>query len=370
MIRHAIIGCGGISRAHLRGLKTLKDEGLDKIELTALCDVDESRVRAFAEEAREQLGARPQCFTDYREMLDKAELDSVGVNTHHKSHYPISRDCLDAGVHVFVEKPVSITPSSARRLIAFAKEKGKTLGVAENYRRAPERRAIKRILDEGVIGSPYLIIKQFASVGSAVFCRTPWRHLKEEGGPGPIFDNGVHDADLFLYWLGEVDEAASYHARFEPHRRTDDLEVRPTNEDTDVTVLKFKSGALGDWVCSWAGHGAGMGQQVILCSKGSLNGAALTLDGQETIPGDEVVRRYAGDVRSDSFATELEDWADALMEGREPETNGEAGYKAMCLSYAALESAVIGRPVKVAQIESGELHAYEDTVHEAMGGEW
>lgn len=371
-IKYAIVGCGGMSLGHLAGLAQLQKEGQELYELVAVCDIDTKRAEAFAVKAKEVLGNRdnmPEIFTSHQEMLKKSAVEAVGINTHHRSHHEIAFDVLEAKRHVIVEKPLALTPSLGREMIERAQKNKVTLAVAENYRRSPGSRALKAALEEGLLGRPYFIVQQFAGVGSAVFCRTPWRHLKAEGGAGPIFDNGVHDADLFLYWIGEVDEVASYHAVFEKYRQTEDIRVTPTAEDTDVTILKFANGVLGHWLCSWAGHGKGFSQTMIYGSKGSIAslpegqpGKEITLDSGEKLSEQDLIKKYAPNVRTDTVASELEDFALAIRQGRKPETDGETGLKAMCISYAALESATIGKPVKVKDVLEGRTRVYEDSV--------
>lgn len=363
-LKFAIVGCGGMAGGHLAALAQLQREGQELYELVAVCDIDRKRAEAFAAKTRKFLGSRPEVFTSHKEMLKKSEAEAVGINTHHRSHHEIAFDVLEAEKHVIIEKPLALTPSLGREMIESAQKKGVTLAVAENYRYGPGCRAIKAALMSGLLGRPYFIIKQFAGVGSEVFCRTPWRHLKKEGGAGPIFDNGVHDADLFLYWFGEVDEVASYHTVFEKHRQTEDIRVTATAEDTDVTILKFANGALGHWLCSWAGHGKGFSQTMIYGSKGSITSSPfeVTLDSGEKLSEQDLIKKYAPNVRTETVVSELEDFALAIIKGRKPETDGETGLKAMCVSYAALESATVGKPVKVKDVWEGRARAYEDSV--------
>ncbi len=364
-LKMGFVGTGGMARGHLRGLATLKEEGKAPFEVVAACDVVWERAHDFAEQAQQTLGGKCAVYTDYREMLADGKVEAVNLVVHHAGHHEIGIPVMKAKKHLIVEKPLALTPGLGRKMIQAAKKAGVTLCVAENYRFSPWNRALKRAIEGGLVGEVYFALKEFAGVGSDIFCGTPWRHSKALGGAGPIFDNGVHDADLFLYLMGEVDEAVSMNARFEKVRTDGKRRIRPTAEDADATVLRFKSGALGHWFCSWAGHGKGFGLFYLYGSKGCVLDNTVHLDGREPLSSDELVARFAPKVRKDTVASELVDFAEAIRKGRKPEIDGEQGLRAVCVSFAALESALTRQPVKVRDVFTGRAHAYEDTVLEA-----
>lgn len=115
-------------------------------------------------------------------MIKKAALDAVSIVVGHRAHHKIALPCLKAGLHVLVEKPLAITIKAGWTMIEDAERSGRILAVAENYRRTPENRAVKFGIDKGVIGAPYMIFHQWDGVGNAIFCETPWRHMKLEVG--------------------------------------------------------------------------------------------------------------------------------------------------------------------------------------------
>ena len=143
MLNYAIIGCGGMSGGHLRGLAALKNEGINKLDLVAVCDICEERLSTFAVSALEQLGKRPEVYTSVDMMLEEADIAASGVNTHHRTHHVLARKCIEAGKHVLIEKPLALTPSLGRELIGLAEQRGVTLAVAENYRRSPACRSAR-----------------------------------------------------------------------------------------------------------------------------------------------------------------------------------------------------------------------------------
>jgi len=351
--------------SHLRALEVLANEGRQPFSVVAACDIDLSRAASFAERAQAITQRKPNVYADFREMLASEKIDAVNLCVHHAGHHEIGLEVLKAKKHLIVEKPLALTPGLGRKMIQAAKRAGVVLCVAENYRFSPANRALKKALQAGIIGAIYFILKQFGGVGNSIFCGTPWRHSQALCGPGPIFDNGVHDADLFLYLVGDVEEVVSMNAQFEKRRGDGKRTIRPTNEDVDASVLRFQNGALGHWFCSWAAHGEHFSQFLIYGSKGCVKDRVVHVEGKEPVSLDDLVQKYAPKVRRDSVASELEDFARAIRTGTRPEIDGEQGLRALSVSYAAMESALVRHPVRPRDIYTGKAHAYEDTVLEA-----
>ena len=99
LVKVGLIGGGGIANAHATGYR----EHADVITVAAIADVDQSTAQRRAEE----LGAAP--YADYRQMIAEADLDAVDICLPHHLHYPVTEACVKADVHVFLEKPVSIS---------------------------------------------------------------------------------------------------------------------------------------------------------------------------------------------------------------------------------------------------------------------
>src|SRR5438309_11002121 len=109
MTAGAVIGCGTISIVHLGSISSL-----DGVDLVGVCDTDADRAAAVGREYQ------VPWFTDHAEMLATVRPEVVHICTPHDQHVPVAIDCLDAGVHVLVEKPVAATVAEAERLIEAA----------------------------------------------------------------------------------------------------------------------------------------------------------------------------------------------------------------------------------------------------------
>jgi len=108
-IRVGVIGCGGMGTEHIKALLKMRDA--DNVEITAVCDVFDKRAHAAAA----MTGARE--FRDYRKLLELKEVDYVLVATPEHWHYRMALDAIEAGKHIYVEKPMTQTSEQARRLV-------------------------------------------------------------------------------------------------------------------------------------------------------------------------------------------------------------------------------------------------------------
>jgi len=313
-IKIGIIGCGGMAKAHLRGIKTLKEEKNDLFSIEAVCDLEKEKTKFFSREVLNLFGNQPLIYTDVNELLKREDIEAVSICTTHTTHYPLTKKAIDAGKHIIVEKPLAITLSQGRKIVELVEKNKIVLAVAENYRRTPLNRAIKKMLKEKLIGEPYFFLYQWAGVGDKIFCGTPWRHKRSESGGGCMFDNGVHDSDLMQYWFGEVDKVYGIMKTYIP------------------AIVSFKSGVNGSWMGSWAAN-KGFHYVEIIGSKGTYHGdKGVELKSGKTISREELIKKYASNIREDSVATEYEDFHRAITNNKIPETDAlwgsDYGYEA------------------------------------------
>ena len=321
-------------------------------------------------------------------------------------HHGIVCQALDLGLHVLVEKPLAITVRTCRMMIDAAARNGRLLSVAENYRRDPSARLVRHLLERGAIGRPYLGTFHSLSPGNEIFI-TPWRHLKERGGP--LVDMGVHFTDLIRYQLGDVSEVYGDVRLLEPVRRKPgslnspyafyrdryrdmESEVPATAEDMSVAILHMVSGAVVNWVVGVGGTGSLGGNQImgaagVIGSYGTRGGGITlrTSSGEqdfESLVGAETnfaleplaarffpSRMAAGDPAVDwkLLALELYELAEAILNGRDLEVDGLEGLKDVAAVYAIFESSLAGRAVTMSEVESGELYGYQAEIDAALG---
>jgi predicted dehydrogenase len=412
-VKLAIVGCGGMGRRHLRGLARLMSSSMANVELTAICDLNRDNAEFLADEAAELLGARPPIYGDIARMVREVDgLEAADVTTDAGSHHRVATACLEAGLHVLCEKPLAVTLRGCNIVIDAARRAGRTLSVAENYRRDPTNRLARALIDDGAIGQPRLMVETSIGGGDRISI-TPWRHMKHTGTI--ILDAGVHYADILRYYLGEVRSVFGETRLHEKIRRNTASpgpggfyarwsadfpeQIEPTGEDALYAHIAYESGAIGSWIYDNAGHGKPARGRHVYGSKGSLecpgdrNGRPikLHLDDGTTVDDAEILD-YAPSYRLSPLAAELfggdrvwtydfdfnetdsrilaleyHELGECVRTGAQPEVTGEEARLDVALNYAPFESGRIGRPVTLDELISGKVDAYQREIDEMLG---
>lgn len=228
-IRGAVIGYGGAFNMGRGHLNWMREAGITP---TAACDLDETRVRAAAEDFP---GIRT--YTTVEALLDDVEIDLVTLITPHNTHAPLAIQCAEAGKAVICEKPMCLTVQEATDMIDAARRNGVMLSVFHNRRHDGDFQALKEaIVEKKLLGDVFSIQAGFAGYGHPGHW---WRSDKAISG-GAFYDWGAH----FLDWILNLmpgQRVVSVTGYF--HKRVwHDV----TNEDHVQAVLRFDSGAHAD----------------------------------------------------------------------------------------------------------------------------
>lgn len=189
-IRVAIIGTGNISHCHMGGYKTYAD----KCEVVAVCDIDEEKVKKYAEKY-----SVPAYYTDYNEMLAKEKIDAVSVCTWNAEHKGATVAALRAGCKVLCEKPMAMNTAEGEEMMAVSKETGNLLMIGFVRRFGNDAAIMKKFLEGGTMGDLYY--------AKATYLRRNgwpggWFGDKRYAGGGPLIDLGVHVIDLVRFLAG------------------------------------------------------------------------------------------------------------------------------------------------------------------------
>jgi UDP-N-acetyl-2-amino-2-deoxyglucuronate dehydrogenase len=374
-LKLAFMGTGGIASAHLRGVAEVNQQrgaSTERLyELVALADPRPEAREALAAEAETTLGQRPSVYSDYRQMLEREALDVAALLVPHNLHWTIARDCLDAGLHLQVQKPIALTIAEGRRIIEYAQEKGRAMVVSEPAVLGRKTRAILGALRDGsLVGTPTMLLDYAVTIlYGGFFAGTPWRHLKGMAGAGWFVDHGVHRAHWFLEALGRVAEAYAQAKTFEPVRRDERHGTFTVDtEDCAMATLRFETGALGHWLVASAGHGARFGAVQVYGTQGivSFDSNTVQQDRGEVHQVDAMIQPLLDErIPADPMAHSFAELHALITAGSAPISSGEQALEALAVVYACLEAATTGRPTMVADVLSGAAHAYEDTIEAA-----
>lgn len=390
----ALVGAGFMGRRHLLGYAALRRAGYERIEVTAILDLDADTANARADEAEQLLGLRPRVYTDLSEMLTTdVEVAAVDIVTDPRTHHQIAVAAMEAGRDVVCEKPLALTVRTGAQMVAAAERTGRVLATAENYRRGGSNRLAKAVVDAGVLGELFLF-REVRIGGDDGVILSPWRHRKASGSIG--LDMPIHYADIVEYLLGPVEAVWGRGFIAEPLRRPADggEPIIPDGEDSLVAAMTTASGVDVHLAYIPSGRGAGYGQRVLHGRNGSLEIPADRSDGDVVLHLADGTRRgqevaaFLGDrfrldavtaavlgpdgtggkgapwasVDAGHLAVELADFADAVLDGRSPEVDGVGGLRALAVVHAAFESGLLGRAVHVDEVLSGAVHRYQDDI--------
>ena len=205
---YCIVGVG--SRGIYMFGNDLVEHYADAAQVTGLCDINPGRL----EFARSILGKDIPVFTDFDVMLDSVPCDVVIVTTKDSTHDEYIIRAMKRGKDVITEKPMTMSDEKCRAILQAEKETGSTLKVAFNYRYAPYKTEIKRLLNEGIIGEIQSVeFRWFLDTihGADYFRR--WHAEKRYSG-GLAVHKATHHFDLINWWLGmEPEEVAAMGSR-------------------------------------------------------------------------------------------------------------------------------------------------------------
>lgn len=376
-----LIGCGSIMGAHVDGLKRLWERGYRAFSIPAVCDSEQSRAEEIASRLMAWQETKPCVYLDFEEMLAKEPtLDAVDLALPHRSHHTVAVQCLRAGKHMTIEKPLGITMRACHAIIEEAQKQRLILQVAENYRRAPHERAINWAIKQGMIGELRMIF--WIDVGERLF-HWGWRDDVNVAGGGWSLDGGVHFADLFRYHIGEVKELYAVSKAYHPirYRKPDTREdpIPATTEDTTVAVLTFESGVTGQWTSTSAAPGYKFSDRVVYGSEGSIKWGDGLHTRTSRISMDDLIEMHKKAISSeererlfplgitDTISTELHEFIEACFHRVHVEIDGVEGMKDEAISMALYESAALDAPVEIKKVETCEIEEYQRVLNESLG---
>jgi len=272
-----------------------------------------------------------QLSEDCTEVLTDPAVDAVLVATPISTHHLIAKAALEAGKHVFVEKPMTADAAQARELVELAAARGLTLMVGHTFVFSPPVRKVKELIDQDVLGDIYFITTQRVNLGL---------HQRDVS---VVWDLAPHDLSILYYWLDEAASSVVVTGR---------ACIVPEIPDVAFINLKFPSGVVAEIQASWLSP-VKLRRTIVVGSK-----KMLLYDDTENVEkvkvfdhgvrvtepsgfGEFQLSYRTGDIVSpkidytEPLRFEAEEFLSAIAEGRHPVTDGESGLEVV----ASLEAA-------------------------------
>ena len=268
-LRHVVIGVGaGIFGTHRRALEETA------AKLVAVSDVDVSRGQPIAEE----MGCA--FYADHQAMLADTQPEVAVIITPHPYHASIAIDCLNAGCHVLVEKPMAVHVAEADAMIEAAARANRFLAVNFQQRFRPEIQAAHKLVQQGQLGEIQHVQMVATWTRTAVYyALAPWRGTWRGEGGGVLLNQAPHDLDILCYLLGTPSQVGAW-TRTQLHA----IEA----EDTAHAMLAWPGGAWGSVHISTAEAGPPQRLEIT----GSRGWLQLTQDGLTFSRLDTDVREF------------------------------------------------------------------------------
>jgi myo-inositol 2-dehydrogenase/D-chiro-inositol 1-dehydrogenase len=341
-LRFGVVGVGRIGKIHIENLVNR----IPGAEVAAVCDVDAAELAAVAG----KFGIE-RTFTDYRELLDLAEVDAVAICSSTDRHYQMIVDAAAYGKQIFCEKPTDLSIEKVRAANDEVGRRGVLMMVGFNRRFDPNFLKVRETIAGGRVGQP-----QILRITSRDPAPPPEPYIRASGGL--FLDMTIHDFDMARYLMAS--EVTEVYARAAV--MVDPMIAEAGDFDTAVITLTFENGAFA--VIDNSRKAAyGYDQRVeMFGSAGMVTIANKTSDSQilcdsegvhTSLPLHFFLERYA-----ESYLLEMRAFLDAVVNRKPVPVGGEDGLKAVEIALAAGMSARENRPVKLSEIYQGTVHAW------------
>ncbi|HEY4739933.1 MAG TPA: Gfo/Idh/MocA family oxidoreductase [Candidatus Acidoferrales bacterium] len=225
-LNFAVIGLNGRAYAHLASLKANRSAA----RISHVCDVDANILRKFADTAQREMGEAAAAEKDFRRILALKDVDAITIATPEHWHTPMAISGLQAGKHIYVEKPCSHNPAEGAMLVQAQQKYKKLVQMGTQQRSSPHTIEIVGKIHDGIIGRPYFAKAWYSnvrkSIGTGKVVHVPaqldwdlWQgpaprekyrdnvhpynwHWFRTWGTGETLNNGTHEVDVCRWALG------------------------------------------------------------------------------------------------------------------------------------------------------------------------
>ena len=343
-VRLGIAGVGIMGSAHAR---SVMGGGIARCELAGVCDREPS--------ALERLGGSAKRFADCQEMIRSGEVDAILIATPHYDHTPIGIAALRQGLHVLVEKPISVHKADAERLIAAHTNPKQVFAAMFNQRTDPHYRKIRRLITDGELGDlvrvSWIITTWFRS--EAYYAGGAWRATWAGEGGGVLLNQCPHQLDLLQWLCGMPRRVTGFCSLGKRHA----IEV----EDEVTAFLEYANGATGVFVTS-TGELPGT-NRLEICG---VRGKVVVEEDRIAFVRNEVPSDVYSRTTKESFKKPdvwdvripveghggqhkevLQNFVDAILDGVPLIAPAREGLHSVELGNAMLFSSLLGKPVEL-----------------------
>ncbi|MDX9974517.1 MAG: Gfo/Idh/MocA family oxidoreductase [FCB group bacterium] len=343
-VRLGLIGLGNIGTSHSR---FLRNGDIQRCELVAACDIVPEKLKPFAD---------LKTYTDSRDLIRSGEVDAVLIGTPHYDHTTIGIDALDNGLHVLVEKPISVHKAECERLIAaHARNPRQRFAAMFQMRTEPIYQRVKKLIDDGELGDIRRVnwIMTCWYRTEAYYASGGWRATWKGEGGGVLLNQCPHNLDLFQWFFGMPSNVRAFCHFGKFH----DIET----EDEVTAYFEFPNGATGVFVTT-TGEAPGTDRLEIAGDRGRLvvETGKLRFDRTEVSVSDHLKTCENGftppdlwhcdipytDTPNKGHAAIVQNFIDAILDGAPLIAPAEEGLRSVELANAMIYSTLTNDTVQ------------------------
>lgn len=352
-LKVGLVGTGSISFYHLPAYMQYPET----VKLTAVCDIRPEAMEKFS-----QKSGVTDCYSDFTEMLKKADIDAVDICTIHDQHEAQVLAAVKAGKQVFLEKPMGINVAQCQNMVNAAKKAGVTFMVGHDLRYMPHTLAIKRIIESGELGQVRMtrcvLIANMGFAAGGGYQLGSWLNDPKRAGGGMMISGIIHQVDLMRYFIGDITSVNAINRSI--HNKN--------TEEYACATLEFENGAIGNVLVIGSSVRSPLGcEYTLFGDEGTIISTQAENRtyqfGQGTIaskkrgnegesfntfrPIEPVREQFPGD---DPFINEILHFAECCRNGKEPLTSGRDNLGTIKTIFGIYKSFKTGKKVELASL--------------------
>jgi predicted dehydrogenase len=331
-VKLGIIGCGlAAKELHLPALLKLKD----KFDITAVANHTEPKAKEFSE----IFGGIPY-FLNYKDLLKQDYIEAVDIALPINLNYRVTKDALEKGKHVFLEKPVAGTLAEAKKMLLFPERYNKILMVAENFRYRRVYQKVKEIIGSGKIGKAYSAIWNlyYYVPEESKYAQTEWRRKHKYPG-GFINDAGVHNVAALRFLFGDIAVVNAFTRAINPAIGT---------PDTMSMQFETNDGVIGVYNIFFTVNGHWEDKLLIFGNKGSIEVNTNKI----TVKRNNEDNKEYDESDDHGYYAELDEFYDAVVNDKGIFSTVREGFKDLEVVLTALKSAETGKQLRIDPVKT------------------
>lgn len=343
-MKYALIGCGRIATNHIKAALN------NNLEIVAVCDLEKSHMQSLLSKHSLEGDNSIRHYADYRQMLAETKPELVSIATESGSHAEIALACIDAGIHVIIEKPMAMSMADADEIIRRSEAKGVKVSACHQNRFNIAVQELRGAIEQGRFGKlSHGSIHVRWNRNEGYYTQAPWRGTWAQDG-GALMNQCLHGIDLLRWMLGDDVEEVYGQTRQQFH---DYLEA----EDVGMAVVKFKNGALGTIEGTTNVYPKNLEETLyVFGQQGTvkLGGTSTNnidvwdfADENEEDQKNKGLVEATSNVYGNGHTSLFADVVDAIKTDRAPYVDAYAGRQALELVLAIYKSQKTGLPVKL-----------------------